>query len=48
MALNRIDAFDGSPSFWLKTYEDGVRRGIKPRDELVAKYKERKVNGQCS
>ncbi len=48
VALNRIDAFDGSPSFWLKTYEDGVRRGIKPRDELVAKYKERKVNGQCS
>ena len=46
VALSSIDNFGGSPSFWLKTYENGVRRGIKPRDGLVAEYEERKANGQ--
>jgi hypothetical protein len=45
IALHSIDAFGGSPSFWLKVYEGSIRRGIKPRDKLVAEYKERKANG---
>ena len=42
IALNMIDYFGGSAQFWLKTYEAAVAKGLKPRDSLIAAYKEHK------
>ena len=40
--LNTIGAFGGSDALWLHTYEDAVKRGARPREELVKAYEARK------
>ena len=45
VALRAIDWFGGSDILWLRTYEDAVNGGVKPRDRLKEAYKERKEGG---
>ena len=46
ITLHRIDSFGGTSAFWIKVYQDALRRGVKPRRSLVEEYEAHKEKKQ--
>ena len=42
IALEAIDYFGGSVQLWLNTYEEAVKKGVKPRNRLIEAYNKKK------